>query len=71
MTQNSNNSLSKRKMMELRRKSKYHNNELQKLNKNESKILKDEGFEHKSNKLIWLLVIITIIVAVVWFILFR
>jgi len=51
----------------LRRKSKYHNAELKKLHKQESKILKNEGYEERSHVLIWLLIIVAIIVAVVWF----
>jgi hypothetical protein len=71
MSQNDKSKESKKRMMELRKKSKYHSSELNKLSKNESKILQNEGFEHKSNILLWALIIITIAVAVVWFILFR
>ncbi len=55
------------KMRNLRKKSKYHDNELKKLHKDESKILKTEGFEERSHVLIWLFIIVAIIVAVVWF----
>jgi len=57
----------KGRMRDLRRKSKYHNTELKRLHKQESKILKDEGYEERSHVLIWLLIIVAIIVAVVWF----
>ncbi|MCB9359078.1 hypothetical protein H6503_04055 [Candidatus Woesearchaeota archaeon] len=61
----------KAKVRELRKKSRYHDAELRKIGKEESKIMKKEGFEEKSHVFIWLLAIIAIIVAVVWFFLVR
>lgn len=62
---------SKANMRSLRRKSKYHNVELKKLHNQESKILKNEGYEERSHVLIWLLIIVAIVVAVVWFLFVR
>ncbi len=63
------NTGNKSKVKNLRKRSRYHNTELQKLHKQESGILKTEGYEERSHMLMWLLVIIAIVVSIVWFLL--
>jgi hypothetical protein len=57
----------KSKVRDLRKKEKYHDAELGKLKKEESRLLSNDGYEEKSHKLIWFLVIIVIVVALAWF----
>ncbi|MFT4303529.1 MAG: hypothetical protein ACMXYG_03120 [Candidatus Woesearchaeota archaeon] len=64
-------SINKAKVRDLRRKSKHHDSELRKINREESKIMKEEGYEEKSHTIIWLLAIVAIIVAIVWFFIYR
>lgn len=63
MTSNHN----KRYFKDLDKKSKYHDSELKKLNKDKTKILTKEGFKDKPHIFIWILVIIAIVIAVIWY----
>lgn len=61
----------KKRYKDLDKQTKFHSNELKKIGRDKTKILKEDGYMEKSHLMLWVLILVIIAVAVLWFFFVR